>query len=419
MYHKTVLTNGVRIISEKLEHLKSVSLGIWVDTGSRDEAREENGISHFIEHMIFKGTQKRNSLGIAKELDAIGGMSNAFTGKENTCFHAKVLGKHFLTAADILSDIFLNSMFNPDEMERERQVIFQEISMMEDSPDDNIHVLFNRLFWADHPIGLSILGSAETVSAIDRETILEYIKSYYVPERIIVAAAGNVDHETMISCFRPLFESLSKGNTDPVRSIPHPTGGVSINFKDLEQVHICVGGDAPSQRDDKRFACTLFNTILGGNMSSRLFQEIRENRGLAYAVYSFLSAYVDTGLFGVYVATDIANVNPVLETIQTEVRKMIAGTLSESDLTAAKDHLIGGIYLSSENGDNRMMRIAKNEIIFNRYIDYKELISNLERVSIDEVIEVARDIFQDSKVSLATLGPFNEEDLDMGNLEFK
>ena len=310
-------------------------------------------------------------------------------------------------------------MFNPDEMERERQVIFQEISMMEDSPDDNIHVLFNRLFWADHPIGLSILGSAETVSAIDRETILEYIKSYYVPERIIVAAAGNVDHETMISCFRPLFESLSKGNTDPVRSIPHPTGGVSINFKDLEQVHICVGGDAPSQRDDKRFACTLFNTILGGNMSSRLFQEIRENRGLAYAVYSFLSAYVDTGLFGVYVATDIANVNPVLETIQTEVRKMIAGTLSESDLTAAKDHLIGGIYLSSENGDNRMMRIAKNEIIFNRYIDYKELISNLERVSIDEVIEVARDIFQDSKVSLATLGPFNEEDLDMGNLEFK
>jgi len=419
MYKKTVLTNGVRIITETLEHLKSVSLGIWVDTGSRDESREENGISHFIEHMIFKGTKRRDSLGIAKELDAIGGMSNAFTGKENTCFHAKVLGKHFLTAADILSDIFINSLFDHNEMERERQVILQEINMMQDSPDDNIHVLFNRFFWPDHPIGLAILGSAETVSSIDRETILQYIKNYYVPERVVVAAAGHVDHEEMVSYFGPLFSSLKKGDTDPQRGIPYTKGGVSVHYKDLEQVHICLGGNAPSQLDEKRFACTLFNTILGGNMSSRLFQEIRENRGLAYAVYSFVSAYTDTGLFGVYVATDAGNVNPVLETIQREIAGIIAGNLSESDLAAAKDHLTGGIYLSSENNDSRMMRLAKNEINFKRYIDYQELVDKLDHVNVDEVIDVARGIFRDGSISLTTLGPFEEEALDMGTLEYK
>ena len=418
MYHKTVLKNGVRIISEQLEHLRSVSLAIWVDAGSRDEVKSENGIFHFTEHMIFKGTENRSSLQIAKELDAIGGLSNAFTGKENTCFHARVLGEHFEHIADILSDIFLHSTFGVDDLERERQVILQEISMVEDTPDDHIHVLFNRLFWAGHPIGMPVLGNEKTVSAIERETILKYINKFYVPERILVAGAGNVDHQSMVSYFEPLFSQLEAGNSNPRNDIPRSNASVSVKYRDLEQVHICLGGEAPSQTSDKRFACVILNTILGGNMSSRLFQEIRENRGLAYSVYSFLSSYIDAGLLGVYVATDSQNVNPVLEAIKNEIKKICKGEISKSDLTAAVDHLIGGIYLSSESADNRMMRIAKNEFVFQKYVSYEELVSKLQQVTVDEVVEVASDIFQDGTVSLSTLGPIKEDDLDTSNLHF-
>ena len=417
MYCKTVLKNGVRIISEELDHLKSVSLGLWVNVGSRDEERPENGISHFIEHMTFKGTRDRSSLQIAKDLDAIGGLSNAFTGKENTCFHARILGKHFGLLSDILSDIFLNSTFDPDDMERERQVILQEISMVEDSPSDNIHELFNGLFWLDQPMGMSTLGTGETVSAIKKENILKYINKFYVPERIIVAAAGNVDHKSMVANFEPLFESMPDGGKPyPERSALSSNAGVSIHFKDMEQVHICLGGEAVSQASDERFAYAILNTILGGNMSSRLFQEIREKRGLAYSVYSFVSSYTDSGLLGVYVATDSRNVNSALEAIQAEIKKISKGELPDSDLVAAKDHLIDGVYLASESTDNRMMRIAKNEFIFERYIDYDELVSNLENVTVDQVVEVAGNIFQENKVSLATLGPFKEEELDRSNL---
>ena len=417
MYNKTVLKNGVRIISEQLEHLRSVSLAIWVDAGSRDEVKSENGIFHFTEHMIFKGTENRSSLQIAKELDAIGGLSNAFTGKENTCFHARVLGEHFAHIADILSDIFLHSTFGVDDLERERQVILQEISMVEDTPDDHIHVLFNRLFWADHPIGMPVLGNEKTVSAIERETILKYINKFYVPERILVAGAGNVDHQSMVSYFEPLFSQLEAGNLNPRNDIPRSNASVSVQYRDLEQVHICLGGEAPSQTSDKRFACVILNTILGGNMSSRLFQEIRENRGLAYSVYSFLSSYIDAGLLGVYVATDPQNVNPVLEAIKNEIKKICKGEISKSDLTAAVDHLIGGIYLSSESADNRMLRIAKNEFVFQKYVSYEELVSKLQQVTVDEVVEVASDIFQDGTVSLSTLGPIKEDDLDTSNLQ--
>ena len=418
MYNKTVLDNGVRVISERSGPLRSVSLGIWVNAGSRDEVEGENGIFHFIEHMSFKGTRNRTSLQIAKELDALGGFSNAFTSKESTCFHAKVLDKHFIDSAGILSDVFLNSTFDPEDVERERQVIFQEISMVEDTPDDNIHVLFNRLFWIDHPIGMSTLGTDDTVSGIGRETILNYLNRFYVPERVLIAASGNVDHQSMVSYFKPLFEAIEASNSNPERSAPYPNSGLSIHYKELEQIHICLGGEAPSLSNDKRFACAIFNTILGGNMSSRLFQEIREKQGLAYSVYSFLSAYMDTGLLGVYVATDAGSVNPVLETVQREIQKIKKGELSESELSAAKDHLIGGMYLAAESSDNRMMRIAKNEFNFQRYVSYEEVASNLERVTRDEVVAVVGDIFSGNKIALATLGPLKEEDLDNNNLFF-
>jgi predicted Zn-dependent peptidase len=418
MYHKTVLENGVRIISEKLDHLRSVSLGIWVNTGSRDETKDQNGISHFIEHMLFKGTTNRTTLQIAIELDAIGGLSNAFTGKENTCFHARILGKDFTTLSDILSDIFLNSTFDLGDIEREKLVILQEIGMLEDTPEENIHVLFNRLFWVDHPIGMSILGTNETISAMGRQKILNYINSFYIPERILVVAAGNMEHKSLVSYFEPLFGALKTGMTNPDRLVPCSNSNISVRFKDLEQVHICLGGEGPSQRSEKRFACAILNTVLGGNMSSRLFQEIRENRGLAYAVYSFVSSYMDAGILGVYMATDVRNVNPALETVKTEIDKITRGELSKSDIEAAKEHLIGGIYLSSESSDNRMMRLAKNEFVFERYVPYEELVSNLEKVSVDEVVDVAGEIFREKRVSLVTLGPVREEDVDGSCLQF-
>ena len=418
MYRKTVLKNGVRILSEKLEHYRSVSLGIWVNVGSREETSQENGISHFIEHMIFKGTRSRNSLDIAKQLDAIGGLSNAFTGKESTCFHSRVLDKHFSILSDILSDIFLNSIFDPGEMERERQVILQEINMVEVTPDEHVHVLFNHLFWMNHPLGMSILGTGETVSGIDKETILSYIKRFYTPDRIILSAAGNVDHDALLEYFQPLFDPLEPTRENHPRTIPDTHGGVRCYHKETEQVHICLGGKAPHLSSDLRFAAAILNTILGGSMSSRLFQEIREKRGLAYSVYSFLSAYIDTGMLGVYVGTDPKQLNRVLRVINKEIKKIQKGDISETDLAEAREQIIGGILLGAESTDTRMMRLAKNEYVFGRYVDFDEMVAQLEKVTVDEVLTVADETFREKEVSLVVLGPVKEEDIDMDALIF-
>ncbi|HEN20486.1 MAG TPA: insulinase family protein [Desulfobacteraceae bacterium] len=418
MHNRTVLKNGVRIVSEQIEHLHSVSVGIWVNVGSRDEDIAENGVSHFIEHMFFKGTDKRSSFQIAKELDIIGGMSNAFTAKENTCYYARVLGKHFPVLTEILSDIFLNSIFDPGDIEREKQVVLQEINMVEDTPEDNIHILFNSLFWNSHPIGMSILGTDKTVSGLQRESMLEYISKFYVPERILIAAAGDLDHNLLVSSFEPYFESFLPGEDSTIkRKVPLCNSDILINPKDLEQVHISIGSEAPSQISEKRFACAVLNTILGGNMSSRLFQEVREKRGLAYSIYSFVSSYIDTGFLCVYVATEPSNVNPVLDTIQDEIKKITRGQFPRADMEAAKDYLTGSIYLSSENTESRMMRLAKNELIFKRYIGYDELVSNLEAVTFDDVVETAKEIFQNGKTSLAALGPIRDEDIGKGRLD--
>lgn len=418
MVHKTVLENGVRVVSERLDHFRSVSLGIWVDVGSRDEVDEENGISHFIEHMIFKGTLRRDSLQIAKDLDAIGGLSNAFTGAETTCFHSRVLDKHLDRLTEILSDIFLNSVFEAEEMERERQVILQEINMQGDTPDEQIHVLFSQLFWMSHPLGMPVLGTPETVSAITRQAISRYIKRYYTPQRILVVAAGNVDHGHLVSLFRSLLEGLPRADSLPPRVAPESHAGISCCEKDLEQVHLCLGGRAPHLSSSQRFAAAILNTILGGNMSSRLFQEIREKRGLAYSVYSFLAPYVDAGLLGIYVGTVPGEVNRVLRIVEKEVKKIQKRGIAKRELLATKEHLAGSILLGSENTDSRMMRLAKNEYIFGRDVTYEELLSGINRVTVDEIVTVANEAFRGECVSLATLGPMRREDLDLDALQF-
>ncbi|MFC1884840.1 M16 family metallopeptidase [Thermodesulfobacteriota bacterium] len=418
MYNKTVLDNGVKIISEKIPNLRSISLGIWVNAGSRDESEEENGISHFIEHMIFRGTDHRSGLDIAKELDAIGGLSNAFTGKENTCFYARVLDENLVKLSDILSDIFLRSKFDFTDVERERQVVLQEIAMVEDNPEDNIHVMLNRNFWHNHPIGMPILGTEENVSRLGRANIEKYIKKFYVPEKILIVAAGNVEHKELVCCFEPLFGIIEKSETEYKRTAPETRGRFSVHFKELEQAHICLGGKAPSLRNSKRFACAVINTILGGNMSSRLFQEIREKNGLAYSVYSFLSSYLDSGLFGIYVGSDPSNVNPVLAIIQREIEKICRGDLTKQDLADAKENIVGGIYLGSESADSRMMRNAKNEFVFQRYVDYGELVSEIKKVTINDVVEVALEVFKSESITFVALGSLQEEDVDKSNLEY-
>jgi predicted Zn-dependent peptidase len=419
MHEKTVLDNGVKILSERLPHVRSVSLGIWIDAGSRDEEPGENGIAHFIEHMIFKGTRRRSSLDIARELDAVGGLSNAFTGKENTCVHARVLERDLPGIIDIFSDLLLQSVFDSNEIYREKQVVLQEISMVEDTPEEYIHLLHGRHCWPDHPIGMSVLGSGETVTAMDRERISAYMRRYYTPERMTISAAGNIEHGRLTEWLRPLFEPLRNGRPTGGKRRPVLNPGAFFHEKDLEQVHLCMGVGAPELTSEDRLAGAVLNTLLGGNMSSRLFQEVREKLGLAYSVYSFLNTYLDAGVLGVYLATDPARINESVRVIGREIKKVLEGDLGEDEVDMMREHLVGGILLGSESTDTRMMRMAKNEFVYNRYISYDELIRNLRSVTRDDVVRVARHCFQDGGVSLVTLGPVSGADVDAGSLNFQ
>jgi len=418
IYKKTVFDNGTKIITESLSHAKSLSLGIWVNAGSRDELDKERGIFHLIEHMIFKGTKNRSAIQIARDLDTIGGFSNAFTSKEQTCFHARVLEKHVQFLTNLFSDIFINSVFAEKDLELEKSVILQEISMMEDTPDEYVHVLFDQSFWGGDPLGRSILGTKETVGKIKRTEILDYVSRFYSPKRVVIAAAGNVDHDLLVDHYREFFEPLPDQNNSTPRPTPLTTPTVSSYPKELEQVHLCLGAQASSLSGEKRFSEAIFNTILGGNMSSRLFQEIREKRGLAYSLYSHISGYMDTGLVKIYVATDKEEINRVLELIGLMIKRIQDGELSASDMARTKEYLIGGILLGSENIDNLMIRLAKNEFIFERYVSYEELIAKLEKVTLDEVIDVSKRIFSAGKVSLTVLGPVDRDKIAVDPLNF-
>jgi predicted Zn-dependent peptidase len=411
MVNKTVLPNGLRIVTETLPYLYSVSVGIWVDNGSRDENPEENGISHFIEHMIFKGTHKRTALDIAKEMDAIGGMSNAFTSKEQTCFYTRVLDNHLEQGVGILLDIFLNSLFDPEELERERQVVLQEISMVEDTPDEFTHVLLGETAYQGNALAQPILGTPETVQAINQARILNYLKRNYGPEKILVAAAGKVGHQAFVDLVAPELNRLQ-----PITPVNNRQGPVlcsksKVVTKDLEQVHLAWATKAPTSDDPRRYIGTLMNVIMGGNMSSRLFQEVREKRGLAYSIYSFLSAYRDAGMWGIYTAVAEETLTQTLEVIGQELRKLKQEVLPTSELDAAKEFVKGGILLGAESSDNRMTRIAKNEMTFGRDVPFEEVLEDLNKVTGQEVVALAEEILQPDQFSLVSLGPATEADL--------
>jgi predicted Zn-dependent peptidase len=403
--NKTVLNNGIRIVSKAMPHVHSVSMGVWVNAGARDESPSESGLSHFIEHMIFKGTEKRTAFQIAKEFDAIGGQTNAFTSAENTCYHAKVIDTHLETMVDILSDIFLNSVFDEKEVENERAVILQEISMVEDSADEYIHVLSGSNFWGDNSLGRSVLGTRENVAGFNAHSLKRFFHKFYQPEHIVISVAGNLEHNRLVDFIGPVFESIRPGNGFPERITPQGNSRVNLHQRKLEQVHICLGTKGISITDPRRYAYSLMNTILGGNMSSRLFQEIREKRGLAYSVYSFISSYVDTGVFGAYAGVNSENARKSTELILKEIARLKHMRVDPNELQDAKEHTKGSLMLASESNDNQMVRLAQNDTHFGRYIPLEEIANNIQSVTQDDILDLAETLFQKTGFALTILGP--------------
>ncbi len=407
--NKTTLTNNVRIVTKKIPHARSVSMGVWVNVGARDESPHESGLSHFIEHMIFKGTQRRSAFQIAKEFDAIGGHTNAFTTMENTCYHAKVMDEEAETMVDILSDIFLNSVFDPKEVDRERPVILQEIGMVEDTPDEYVHVLLGLNFWGDNPLGRSILGPRENILHFDSKSIKTFFRHLYQPERIVISAAGNIDHDHFVDIIGPAFESIRSDSPFPERITPQGRSVFNLHYRKQEQVHICIGTNGLSITDSRRYGYSLLNTILGGNMSSRLFQEVRERRGLAYAVYSFISSHVDTGMSGIYAGVDPNRAHETIQVILKEMGKLRKDRVDHSELRDAVAYTKGNLLLASESIENQMVRLAQNEIHLERYVPLKEVIDKIESVTSDDILDLARCLFQTDRLTITLLGPITDK----------
>ncbi|HWP58550.1 MAG TPA: pitrilysin family protein [Candidatus Acidoferrales bacterium] len=419
MFAKSVLENGIRVLSEEIPGSRSVSLGIWVENGSRHEVASKNGISHFIEHLLFKGTERRSAARIAEEMDSVGGVLNAFTGKEYTCYYAKVLDENLPLAVDLLTDIFLHSIFDPEEIERERTVILQEISQVEDTPDDYVHELFNLDFFRDHALGRPICGQAATVLSFQRDDFINFWNDRYLPSRVIVAAAGHLRHQELV---KQLGETLGKAdiarfkgedNDAAPDGRPSRQSGVFKHHKPLEQAHLCLGMDGVPQAHPQRYAVYVLNAILGGGMSSRLFQEIREKRGKVYSIYSFQSAYHDIGYLGVYAGTSVEWVAEVTELIVKEMRRIADGDLKEDEVERARNQLVGSLSLGLETSDAWMGHIAKNEIYFARPVSLDEIARGIRAVSRAEVVELANALFQPRSMALTILGDLEKKDLDI------
>lgn len=404
MVQKVVLDNGVRIITEEIPHVRSVSLGVWVNVGSRDEEEKNNGIAHFIEHMLFKGTEKRTAKDIAESLDAVGGQINAFTTKEYTCYHAKVLDEHLDLALDVISDMLFNSLFSPEDIEREKNVIVEEIKMYEDAPDELVHDVLTGAMWNAHALGRPIIGREEVVRGIDRTLLLEFYERYYRCGDMVISCAGNIDHDQVVEKVTKAFAHLSPVNGVRRYAVPHAATETVCRRKETEQVHLCLGTEGLALDHDDVYVMQVINTVLGGGLSSRLFQKIREDRGLVYTVFSYHSSYHDTGLFCVYAGLNGDNVNQVLEIVMNEINDLKVNGIGENELKRTKDQLKGGFLLSLENVNSRMSRLAKSELYLGRITTPDEVVSRLQAVSADQIKRVANEMFDAERFSMATVG---------------
>jgi predicted Zn-dependent peptidase len=411
MFRKAHLDNGMTVVMEQMKNLRSVTLGIWVRVGSRNEPTEKNGISHFLEHMFFKGTRKRTAREIAIDIDSLGGEMNAFTSKEGTTFYVKMLDEYLERGVELLTDVFLNPTFPEEEVEREKEVVSEEINMVEDTPDDLIHDLFSQCVWGAEGLGQTVLGRRDTVRSFSREDLSSHIGNYYGTTDIVVACAGNFDEERLLGLLNGSLGRLERGSGSGAVGPTTFHAGTSVFGKELTEAHICLGVGGIRQASPERYCLLLLNTVLGGGISSRLFQEIREKRGLAYSVYSFISSYFDTGLWGVYVGTGKRKVNEVVERTARELHGLHE-TLNESELQRAKEQLKGNIILGLESTSRRMQNIASQEIYYGRYYSPAEIMKAIDSVTLGEARGLAERLTNGAGVAMTVLGPVKETDLE-------
>ncbi len=409
-YQKTVLPNGLAIVSEEIRYVRSISIGVWINVGSRDENESNNGISHFLEHMVFKGTKRFSAPKIARSLEQVGGYLNAFTTKEHTCYYARILDDHLKDAIDVLSDLVQNPLFPRAEMEKEKGVILEELKNIEDDPDDLIHDYFDHNVFKKHPLGFPIIGRAETVKGFRQEDLFQFIYRHYVPSRMVVAAAGNLRHEVLVELVEKFFRSARDNGTRIERTSGPRRSNPKQEFfeKPITQAHVCLGTLGFGVNNRQRFALLLLNTLLGDGMSSRLFQNIREKYGFAYSVYSFANLLSDTGNVGVYMGTDNNNINRSIELIYTELEKLKNRSVSERELTRAKAQLKGSIMLGLESMSNRMMRLGSGEFYFNKFIALDEVLKAIEAIGVDDLRGVANRLFQFDRFSTVVIRPLSK-----------
>jgi len=402
---RTVLPNGLIVLTERMEYMRSVAMGVWIKSGSRCETLETNGISHFVEHMLFKGTHARSAQKIAREMDSIGGNLDAFTGKETICFDVKSLAEHVPIALDVLADMVLDPIFAESDIERERKVILEEIKIDEDTPEVLVHELFTQAFWKEHPLGKPILGTAKTVARFDQQSLFAYHGDRFHGGNMIFSAAGNLDHERFVEAVAGKFATLAGGET--LHELPAPKASARIvlrNKKALEQVQVCLGVPAPSITDENRYIMLILNTVLGGGMSSRLFQTIREERGMAYSIYSDLSPYRDTGSLCVFAGTSVGKGVEVVTLILDEFRKLKQDLLAEEELTRAKNQVKGNILLGLESSNARMANLAHQEMYFHKSITVDEIIARIEEVNAAQVQTMAQRLFDSERIAVTLLG---------------
>jgi predicted Zn-dependent peptidase len=418
MVTREVLDTGLRLITETMPHVRSVSLGVWLTRGSRHESVDRSGIAHFVEHMLFKGTGTRSAEDIAQAIDSIGGQLDAFTAKEYASYYIKVLDEHLPTAVDLLSDIVMNPNLAPEDLEKEKKVILEEIKMVEDTPDDLVHELFTQHFWEGHALGRPILGSKESVESFTTDILRQYFQTSYVAPNLIVSAAGNVQHAQVRDLIARAFGKLSSARLPFEDDRPEVVPQVIIRSKELEQSHVCLGTNSYPQNHDDRYVSYIMNTVLGGSMSSRLFQNVRERRGLAYAVFSGLSAYRDAGNITIYAGCANEAVPEVVELCVEELRGMKTAPVPDAELRRAKDHLKGSLMLSLENTASRMSHLARQEIYFERHFGLDETLAGVERVTSADITRVATDLFSNGSLAATVVGPSPREmtraQLDLG-----
>ncbi len=404
---KTILPNGLMVLTEAMPHVRSVAMGVWVNSGSRDEAPEVNGISHFVEHMVFKGTTSRSAQQLAREVDTIGGNLDAFTGKETIGFTIKVLDENVAPALELLADLVLHPTFAPDDVLRERGVILEEIKMDEDNPDYLVHEIFTQRFWRGDALGRPILGTVKTVASFDQQIVFDYYAERFTPRYMVFSAAGNLDHDDFVAQVEQHFGGLSagRGPGPEQQSAPVATPHITLRKKkSLEQVQICLGVEAPRVNDDRRYALYLLNTILGGGMSSRLFQTIREDRGLAYSIYSEMNPFRDGGSICVYAGASVANTEQVVQLTLEELGRLKRETVSEAELKRAKDQLKSNIVIGLESSGSRMSNLARQQMYFGRFFGVDEITADVNRVSVGDVQELAGELFQTEAIALTLLG---------------